>query len=613
MKKLVFLFGFLLVASQGWTKTIYIDSINGSDANTTNAPYPGPSGTGPYKTPQSVSNGTGGAINPGDIIALKAGDVFRPVAANSAYILKPNGGNQGWGGTVSNPVVVTSYGVGSMPIMDGADCVGGLIGNCAQGPLAATGWASCSAGCPSVNASIFKLTWSIAPFAVFIDSEAGYPSLLSASCFSGTCLSVPHGGSLEVSSKLPSWASATGYSSGDAVQNNGNWYTSGSTATSGGSAPTCTSGTCSDGTITWTFRGRANATALAMVAGSYFWDGAALYIWMPAGDTPANHSVEVSDLSFGVVWIAASGGEINGETFDHVELRHGKYNFAASSGLSGGINLSGFTIVNSFLTQAGACPVDDLEDAANINFNGSSNTTPATKFSVIDSTITYGCKANITFQCTQGTLIQGDTIGYSLHGNVNNRDNVACPNSNTGDQILGNLIYGGFVSPNNVGDPNGIYIENPDSTTLVSSNYIYNGNDVAPCAGGACAAISFYKGTGFRVLNNIIDGYTAGIQMDSGQTNAILINNLINTRSTPTSYALEFTSGGSCTNCTIDNNTLYAGSSNPVFSGGSSQTFSAWQASSGNPDAHGQSTGLVNVLPLDKYLLLKNLEANTRQ
>lgn len=604
----------LLFATQAQAKTIYIDCLNGSDSNTTNAAYPGAAGTGPYKTPQAVSNGTGGAINAGDTIAIKSGTVCRPVAANAAYILKPNGASQGWGGTVANPVILTSYGAGPKPILDGADCVGAQTGNCIQGPIISGSWASCSAGCPAVNANIFKFTYANPPFAVFKDSETGFPSLLSATCFSGTCLSVPHGGAVEVANKLPAWASSTSYSAGDAVMSNtGNWYTSGSTAVSGATQPTCNSGTCSDGTITWTFRGRSSATTLAMVPGSWFWDGAALYIWMPAGDTPANHSVEVSDLSFGVIWIAASGGELNGELFDNIELRHGKDNFAASSGLSGGINLSGFTFNRVTMTQAGTCPVDDLEDAANINFNGSSNSTPATGLTIRDSNISYGCKANITFQCTQGTTITGNTIAFSLHGNVNNRDNVVCPNDNTGDQIIGNNIYGGYVSVSGLGDPNGIYIENPDATTLVANNNVYNGDDVSPCAGGACAAISFFKGSGFRVINNTVDGYTAGIQLDSGQSNIVVLDNNVSTRSAPTSYALEFTSGGTCTSCTFDLNDWYANGSNPIFFGGSGQSFAAWQASAGSPDAHGISTALSNVLPLTQYQILKNNESTVQQ
>lgn len=49
------------------------------------------------------------------------------------------------------------------------------------------------------------------------------------------------------------WAASTAYSSGDYVSANGNIYTAGSTDTSGSTRPSHTSGTGSDGTITWTY------------------------------------------------------------------------------------------------------------------------------------------------------------------------------------------------------------------------------------------------------------------------------------------------------------------------------------------------------------------------
>lgn len=50
------------------------------------------------------------------------------------------------------------------------------------------------------------------------------------------------------------WLTSTSYAAGGYVYSGLNLYqNNGSTATSGASAPSCTSGTCSDGTITWTF------------------------------------------------------------------------------------------------------------------------------------------------------------------------------------------------------------------------------------------------------------------------------------------------------------------------------------------------------------------------
>lgn len=51
------------------------------------------------------------------------------------------------------------------------------------------------------------------------------------------------------------WAPNTAYTSGAILQSGANAYSAGSTATSGAAAPVCTSSTCSDGTITWTYLG----------------------------------------------------------------------------------------------------------------------------------------------------------------------------------------------------------------------------------------------------------------------------------------------------------------------------------------------------------------------
>lgn len=49
------------------------------------------------------------------------------------------------------------------------------------------------------------------------------------------------------------WAASTAYTSGEYAFYNGNYYTAGSSATSGSTPPTHTTGSASDGTITWTY------------------------------------------------------------------------------------------------------------------------------------------------------------------------------------------------------------------------------------------------------------------------------------------------------------------------------------------------------------------------
>jgi predicted CxxxxCH...CXXCH cytochrome family protein len=78
-------------------------------------------------------------------------------------------------------------------------------------------------------------------------------------------LLLPHGGKLKrlIGTVTPvPWAASTAYPRYAAVSNGASWYylTTSGGGTSGGTAPTCTSGTCSDGAITWTYGGTTATT-----------------------------------------------------------------------------------------------------------------------------------------------------------------------------------------------------------------------------------------------------------------------------------------------------------------------------------------------------------------
>lgn len=606
-----------------WTAratTYYVDCANGSDSNTTfTSGYQTAATTGPLKTPQFLSASSTNVLA-GDTVAFRAGTVCRPVAGNSTWVFKPHNGTGSFGGTASNPVIVTSYGEGPPPVLDGADCVGSQTGNCATSPIAASSWTQCTSGCPASSTVIYKLTWAIRPFAVFIDNDSGYPTLRNATCFSGTCLSHPNGTTnVEPAFKLPFWATGA-YTSGDAIQNAGGWYTAGSTTTETGTAgPTCTSGSCTGtgGTITWTYRGTSYATVLAMVPNTWYWDGASLYIYTGAGDSPLNHVIEVSDIGpgglGGTVAINPVGTEMNGITFENITIRHGKFNIR----IPAPAGYSGLTLRNVNLLQAGTLPVDDGEDLANFILSGDP-ATPATNIGIYNSRILYGSKANITWQCTTGTVIQGNEIGFNNHGGVNNRDQVACPSTNTGDKIVGNLIHGGVVSQGPIASgASGIYIENPDATTLVDRNLIYGFDDTGICistgANTLCPLISLYKGNGAYITNNVMEGGNAGLQLDNGPTNLKIYGNTATTDLGPNNWALQITSTALGAGNVFDNNNWYSpggtAPNNPVFLFGTgSMSFATWQATAGSPDAHGQTTDVIRNSDPQRYWVLKQAE-----
>lgn len=613
MRKLFLTLLLCLAPRLAYATTYYIDCANGSDSNTTfTSGYQTAATTGPLKTPQFLSTSST-TVAAGDTVALRAGTVCRPTAGNAAYILKPHGGTGNFGGTASNPVLVTSYGEGPPPVLDGADCVGSQTGNCVNSAIASSAWTTCSSGCPAVSGTIYRLAWTRRPYAVFIDNDSGYPTLRNATCFSGTCLSHPNGTTnVEPAFKLPFWVASTPYTAGDAVQYAGCWFTAGSTASSGSTPLVCDGTNKSDGTITWTYRGTSYATVLAMAPNTWWWDGAALYIYTGAGDSPLNHVIEVSDLNTATVWINAATTELNGIAFDNVTIRHGRYNMQVNAGAG----YSGLTLRNVNLLQAGTLPIDDSEDLGNFIMNAN-NITPATKIGIYNSKILYGSKANLSWQCSTGFVVQGNEIAFNNHGGVNNRNNVACAATNTGDQIVGNLIHGLMVSQGTqTGMPAGIYIENPDPTTLVDRNLIYGNDDMGICTSAVaeCPAISLYKGTGGYITNNVMEGGNAGLQLDNSPAGLKVYGNTATTDLGPNNEALAITTAALGAGNVFENNNWYSpgGTSpnNPVFVFGTgAMSFATWQATAGSPDAHGQTTDLIRNSDPQRYWITKLAES----
>src|SRR4029077_3859018 len=56
-----------------------------------------------------------------------------------------------------------------------------------------------------------------------------------------------------VSAQYSAWVTSTAYVSGQYLYNGLNLYVATNSATSGATAPTCTSSTCSDGAVTWRY------------------------------------------------------------------------------------------------------------------------------------------------------------------------------------------------------------------------------------------------------------------------------------------------------------------------------------------------------------------------
>jgi len=95
-----FIFILLIVATQLFATTYYIDATNGSDSNTGTSP------TAAWKTIAKVNNSS---FNPGDFILFKRGQVWREMLIVSSS------------GSLGNPITFGAYGSGNNPLILGSD------------------------------------------------------------------------------------------------------------------------------------------------------------------------------------------------------------------------------------------------------------------------------------------------------------------------------------------------------------------------------------------------------------------------------------------------------------------------------------------------------------
>lgn len=170
----------VLLAARASATVYYVDCQYGNDSNTTNAAVPGAAGTGPWATANKVSQMSTN-LNPGDVVAFASGpnEVCRPSNGQFSWLLQLGHGGGAALGSAQNPIYITNYGSGALPVMDGAECLGAQTGNCTAGPIISGGWSL-------LSGNIWQKTYTHQPYQVYLDNDAAW-GLTAASCTTGTC------------------------------------------------------------------------------------------------------------------------------------------------------------------------------------------------------------------------------------------------------------------------------------------------------------------------------------------------------------------------------------------------------------------------------------------
>lgn len=688
MRRLLFLLVFLCAAIQAHAASYYLDCLQGVDSNNGQSQAPGATGVGPWL---SLGNLNLNGFNGGDIISLKGGCVYRNTilgnwVANNPYlrfqvildsnnnlqeVTKTGAGTSGgttptWnatsGGTTTDggvtwinlsndnyalnisqpgsspspsasaPVIFTSYGDGPAWI-SGDLCAGLDTGNCAGATN--PNWTSWAVA----TGSIYKTSWPLRPYAVYIDNETAWPTLRAATCETGTCTSVGVDGNTYPAGGLSEWKASLAVTSGQAVHAESGadggittpatfadpfWFTAGSTGTTGATPINCggIGSSCSDGTITWTAQGLSLGEILAMQPGSWFWDGTYLYIWMPDNSSPVNHVVEVVDKYSGIQ-LSAHGSERNYVQFEHLAVRHSCNGFYLVSAGTANAYFAGIVVANNIVTQTGTGRVDDGEFCSGIVYAQTSSATsgqaaPTTSPQFLRNTISYTGShgAGMTLQQAGGALIDGNDLSHGAHAEIN----IVPPGGQVtnGVTIQRNVIHDmqmlafnkALPAPHATIDSNlGIYLQSPGTINILD-NWVYNIDDSALCVNaGTCSAVQLFaqSGTVNIAHNRFVNVFTGVYQSDGTTSNALNVTDNVIVPTSPAPNTLSYpyiidpnlTGSGS----TIDRNHITLNNNSKAANYQSStQTWAQWQTA--GFDTNGTDTNWQSYLsPLEQQFL----------
>lgn len=457
--------------------TYYVDDVGGSDSN---------NGTSPATAWSSLTkvNAQFSSFSPGDSVLFLSGDTWYGQITAAAS------------GSSGSPITLGSYGSGAPPVISGSTVIG------------ASGWSVYSG-----NIYVRALTGVGTPTQLYVDGAFIEPARFPATGFLSTTSPSPSpcaapctvvdtglpavvggnplvGGSVVLKTSLFSAASAT-ISAYDGVST----ITVPDNAFPAGYPYQTSSG--------WGFYLRGQLWML-QAASQWYYDGANLYLWTPAGDSPANHNITVSGQT-GVITLTGQ-------------------NYITVTGLA--VEYANFYDIYS-------------TSSTNITVN---NATTIGGYSGVELTSCPSCSvtnSNLTNQLRYGAYVSGDGSVVSSNTIINAGNMLISPDSfePAGIYLVGKSTTASHNNINNSGYAGIIQLGTSDPTS--GSNLLNSYNTItnsclllADCAGdytplGALTQTAASGSIVGNVVNHVV-GNTSGAPITATSNGLYLDNQLHN-------------------------------------------------------------------------------------
>lgn len=620
MKKLLILLAIIWTAP-AWAANFYFDSsptgCAGAPCSNANA------GTSPNTAWLSTDKFVGRTINGNDIYLFKAGDVFRYPTVDGSDLIAVGTAS---GFAPNARVIFGSYGTGTKPILNGSHCEGSGAATVTPPFGGAVAQASpCSGATPVTwtldTGAIYKLAWAGAyPFNIIVDGPTGdsvFPAnttsgsgygLSWAGCKTGTCpqstVMVP-----------AAWASGQAYGAtaciSNATQGTGEWFCrTATTGNSAGSAPVCSpGGTCLAGTTTnvtqndtgntWAFEGPSAFAQGAMTAGTAWWDGQFLYVWMPDGSDPSTHSIEVVTHLHG--WRSnANNSEKNWQTVQGLHFtRLGEGLRFFSNGTGGTDNcMGGYQLANNIIDGIATPNADDGQFLTFVRFSqgvaASCNTQAVAHPSIfINNRMDHAGARGMTVQAAPFGLEAENEITFAPHAGVNDVSVVG--QASNGLVVYHNKVHDihhSLTYASSFPDTGVALYEESSNNLIIAENTVWDVTD-PNCGSAQCDCIQTFNNTGTSILNNTCNNTVNGIYVSNGGATHIIENNLIANLATGSGASLPMNLNNTCCT-TVDydvlTNAATVGQYNSV-----NKTFAQWKTQGFDSNGYNANATFLNT------------------
>ena len=255
------------------------------------------------------------------------------------------------------------------------------------------------------------------------------------------------------------------------------------------------------------------SSASAMTAGSWYWDGSNLLVWLSDGSNPANHTIEAATRVAGFYITSGHCAQVSNLIIDGLTFeRAGGYGIYLHC-YSGPDALTGIVIENNTVSQTGTGTVDGGQYYNAIHFlqePWGADSAPQ----ILGNTVSFsgGHGNGIEVQGANNAYIAGNDVSVWNHNgiDVKNACGVVADENTIHDQpSIGSALYAEYASVTwqrntirNVSNAGQISV---DASIEVYNNSIYN------------ASTGFYfgpSGTSVQLLNNALNETTVAFGTD---------------------------------------------------------------------------------------------------